>query len=227
MRYFKRREAPAVLTEPMSPDNPLPRWKHYGIQFAANRQTNKSFLFRWHEVKGIKLNQLLLGDLAGQTDSHCSYCDNFPLTKGNFSIDHFKPKSKFHELVCAWENLYYACSHCQDSKKENFDEHLLRPDAEDFDFHDYFEINEYTKRIDILPKLKQKPDSKAYQQADQTIKIFDLNNDILVFCRKKVFEEYRNRQRPDPISDQSDPLKLPEPDADVLKEFAFRFMFDF
>lgn len=225
MRYFTRRKVPIVLTELMSKHNPLPRWEHWGKQFAANRQNNKSFPFQWPEVEGTKLNHLLLDDLKGQTDKHCSYCDNFPLTKGNYSIDHFKPKKDFHVLVCAWENLYYACGHCQAPKLEKFDPLLLRPDEENFNFHDYFEVNVYTQQISILPKLTS--GSRAHQQAMQTITLLDLNNTTLVQCRKREFERYFNRPRPELVADQADPLKLPEPDAEELAEFAFRFMFDF
>lgn len=223
MRNFTRRQAPTVLTEPTSKTNALPRWEHWGNQFAANRQKEGSFPFQWPEVNGVKLNLLLQDDLKGQTDEHCSFCDNFPLTKGNFSIDHFKPKSKseFHNLVCAWENLYFACGHCQASKLEKYHDHLLRPDEPTFDFYAYFELNLQTQEINVLPKLV--PGSLAYQQAEKTINLFDLNDKNLKDCRRIEYSRYITR--PNPVLPGADPLKLPEPDSDEITNFAFRFMY--
>jgi len=35
-------------------------------------------------------------------------------------VEHFKPKSKFPDLICAYHNLYYACGGCNRHKLETW-----------------------------------------------------------------------------------------------------------
>src|SRR5437763_1920697 len=58
-------------------------------------------------------------------DHRCAYCllhEGDPLGAGfhNFHIDHFRPKSKFPELVSTYANLYYACRWCNGDKNETW-----------------------------------------------------------------------------------------------------------
>jgi 5-methylcytosine-specific restriction endonuclease McrA len=117
MRKFVRRATPAVLEENGA------RW---GEEYAAKRITDPGHQFRWPQVNNRRLNQILLPDLKTQTDDHCSYCDKFPLTRGDESIDHSRPKTdeRFYGEVCLWNNLYLACKHCQDSKLAQFSDYL-------------------------------------------------------------------------------------------------------
>ncbi len=36
----------------------------------------------------------------------------------NFVVEHFRPRSKFNELICEYSNLYYACNRCNDFKSD-------------------------------------------------------------------------------------------------------------
>ena len=144
MRAFTRLATPAVLLELVGPKS-TPRWVQFGERYAGNRakaieSKKPGFNFQWPTVNGKTINQHLLPTLRKQTVLHCSYCDGFPLGKGDESIDHFLPKMTpaYYALVCRWENLYLSCSHCQNSKGERVDSLVLRPDEPDYSFGRYF-----------------------------------------------------------------------------------------
>ena len=53
----------------------------------------------------------------------CAYCERTEEYLGGeeaFEIEHFKPKSRFPELICAYHNLYYACRGCNGHKSETW-----------------------------------------------------------------------------------------------------------
>lgn len=135
MRRFQREAAPDILRARSSEWNQ--RW--------LERQTaSPKAQFQWPKIDKTPLNHLLIGTdtdpgpLKRQTDAHCSYCDQFPVSPpGTETIDHFKPKSRFPGEAYSWENLYFACNCCQ-LRGDTWDEKLLRPDAEDFVFSRYF-----------------------------------------------------------------------------------------
>lgn len=146
MRQFSREAVPDFLKE---------RCKGWNDRWQERRSENTKAQFQWPQVDGTPLNQLLIGSdaapgpLKRQTDAHCSYCDQFPISPpGTETIDHFKPKSRFPGEAFSWENLYFACNRCQ-LRGDIWDEKLLRPDAEDFEFARYF-IWDYTNG-ELLP----------------------------------------------------------------------------
>jgi uncharacterized protein (TIGR02646 family) len=53
----------------------------------------------------------------------CAYCDRTEEYLGgieSFEVEHFKPKSKFPDLICDYKNLYYACRGCNGHKSETW-----------------------------------------------------------------------------------------------------------
>ncbi len=152
MRKFIRIDAPTILLE-IDPKTEIRRWVFYGDRYKRKRAINPGFSFQWPTVQGIAINQHILSSLRLQTNDHCSYCDSYPLKKGDNSIDHFLPKSNpdFYEFVCQWENLYYACTHCQHSKAEKVDYLTLRPDESNYTFYRYFIYNYYLHLIEVNP----------------------------------------------------------------------------
>ena len=52
-----------------------------------------------------------------------------------FHIDHFKPKSKYAHLECAYPNLVYACSHVNQAKSADDAVHYLDPCDVDYNEH--------------------------------------------------------------------------------------------
>jgi len=53
----------------------------------------------------------------------CAYCERTEEYLGGeeaFEVEHFKPKSKFPDLICAYHNLFYACGGCNRHKSETW-----------------------------------------------------------------------------------------------------------
>ncbi|WP_028524774.1 HNH endonuclease [Runella limosa] len=203
MRKFEGKEVPEVLSKTVEGK---PRWEWFGERYAQNRAQNPSFTFQWPQIEGKKLNQHLLSDLMEMTDKHCSYCDGFPLKRGDDTIDHFHPKTHpaYYQEVCKWENLYIACKHCQDSKGSQFEIVLLRPDAIDYEFYRFF-VYDYNSHI-LIPNPQASEEEKA--SAEATIRIFDLNHPSMCVSRRHAFERFRKDEEP------------------FLSDYNFRFMFD-
>lgn len=205
MRAFTRLAAPVVLLEPVGPEW-TPRWIRFGDRYTANRSRNPGFIFQWPTVNKIRLNQHLLPTLRDQTDVHCSYCDGFPLGKGDESIDHFLPKLSpaCYAFVCQWENLYLACSHCQKSKDEQVDPLVLRPDDPGYSFGRYFTYNYIDQKVDVNPMAS----TGDQQRANATHQFFDFDNAQLITKRRHAYQRYSGDAAP------------------VLDDYNFRFVFD-
>lgn len=206
MRAFTRLAAPAILTELMGKTNPIPRWVHWGKRYTSSRARKPGFEFKWPSAQKQTLNQHLLPTLREQTVDHCSYCDGYPLGKGDESIDHFLPKQTpaYYHLVCHWENLYLACAHCQASKKSEVDPLVLRPDEVSYNFSRYFVYDYIDHKIEIHPKAVQ----SDQQRAEATRTFFDVNNKQMVIKRRHAFERYTRATDP------------------FLDDYNFRFMFE-
>jgi hypothetical protein len=99
-----------------------------------------------------------------------------------------------------------ACSHCQASKKSEFNPLVLRPDGENYSFNHYFVYDYTTHQIEIKPRLNPTDEERA----SATLHFFDFNHPALVKCRERAFDWYQHKQ-----------------DEKKLDDFDFRFMFDF
>ena len=198
MRKFPRVNSPIILLENYSAAIPRPRWQVYGERYAKRRANNKSFEFTWPQYQNMPLNQLLMPLLMLQTDSHCSYCDAYPLMSADNTIDHFKPKSKYPLEVCKWENLYIACAHCQKEKGTSYEETLLRPDEQGYDFYHYFYYDFTTHEIKILWSLTE----EDAQRAEATLRVMNFNHPAMKESRRLSYEGFADR--PDfPLNDKT------------------------
>jgi len=184
MRKFIRSDSPEFLRS---------KWKIWGRNYKNNRKKNSSFSFQWPTHEGEKINTLLEPLLARLTDDHCSFCDNFPIRSREDSIDHFKPKSRpaYYELVCQWENLYYCCQNCQQSKREQHNEFLLRPDTESFSFDLYFIYSYSSHEIKPNPTLS----GNEKRKAKTTIDVFGLNDRGHIAARRISLERYEGKKK--------------------------------
>lgn len=195
MRAFVRTPTPSVLDEIVEDGTGKKRWQMYGERYAQNRaNSNHTIKFQWPDVAKKPINQHLLTDLEAMTDHHCSYCDKYPPFRGDDSIDHFKPKSwpEFYHEVCKWENLYFACKHCQDAKGNQYDEQLLRPDELGYNFSDYFVYDYSTHKLS--PNPSKSPENQ--KRAQTTIDIFDLNHTSMTISRRYAFLLFQTNQLP-------------------------------
>ena len=162
MRKFQRAPEPAFLAE---------HWERWGLEWEAGRSKTPKPAWSWREYEKTPVNQLLLKYLKPQTQAHCSFCDAFPVSPpSDDTIEHFRPKADYRTEAYRWSNLYFCCRFCQ-RKEGQFDEAVLRPDAEDYQFDRYF-LWDYT-----LGEIKVNPAATPAEQrrAEITIRYFRLN----------------------------------------------------
>ncbi len=127
----------------------------------------------------------ILEELKVQTLNHCAFCDRAmaPIGDADEEIEHFKPKSKFPKLAYEWTNLYPICPKCNKIKGNRFDELLLRPDENNYDFDKWFWYNPLTGELDV------KFENKENKRAEETVKLYGLNRKKLVERRKYQYNK--------------------------------------
>ena len=158
MRKFLRNEEPDFLKS---------NWE----EWEERRKVSRAASFHWHQISGRSVNEILLPILKHQTQDHCSFCDNFPVSPPSIeTIEHFRPKSKFPRDAYRWENLFFCCMYCQ-QKGDGFDELMLRPDAEEYFLNRYFRFDYTLGTIEPNPRAS----SKDQERARLTIKFYRLN----------------------------------------------------
>jgi uncharacterized protein (TIGR02646 family) len=164
-----------------------------------------------------KAYEKLVDILLTITKQHCAFCDNSPLGNRNIkpTIEHFRPKSraKYPELAYKWDNLFPSCSYCQE-KNDDFDEKLLKPDIEGYDFNNYFVFDD--KEWEIKPTTRQDISDTDKKRAEITIEMYNLNGkeddkgnllkDVRIE-RQRIMNLYLTTKDP------------------IIDDFAFRFMF--
>ena len=74
------------------------------------------------QVSPKKKYQKYRNDLERDFNHRCGYCDDSDQFTDPrlFHIDHFAPKSTFPKLKTVYENLVYACCHCNESKSNHW-----------------------------------------------------------------------------------------------------------
>lgn len=81
----------------------------------------------------------------------CAYCLLMEVLAGgvdNFELDHFRPKSRFPELLNDFYNIYYACHPCNHTKRDIWPSAELEARGISFvdlckdDFAAHFRVNE-------------------------------------------------------------------------------------
>jgi uncharacterized protein (TIGR02646 family) len=167
-----------------------------GRDYAARRRENPRFRFQWRR----SLLEVVREALAVMTAWHCSYCDGHPLrTTGVEAVDHFRPKSHpdFHDLVCTWENLFLTCTACNQAKREQWDDALLRPDDPEFRFGHYFEYRFDSGKLEPASAAS----AAEQQRAIRTIEIFDLNRADACASRQRVVRWMRSADAADEPDD--------------------------
>lgn len=149
------------------------KWEEWGLRWEENLQKEKPSAWNWRQVDNVMVNVRLLPLLKAQAGAHCSFCDAFPVSPpSKETIEHFRPKSKFPRLAWQWENLFFCCNFCQDSKLDAWEDGLIAPDEPEYAFGDYFYPDTTNGKIEIRPDIS--PEKQA--RAEQTRRLYDLNN---------------------------------------------------
>ncbi len=179
-------------------------YKKWGKRYKAKRKNPvKSNEFIWAIHEGQKVNVLLLPFLRIETNSHCSFCDGFPLETTGETIEHFRPKASFHLLSYVWINLFYCCKYCNENKRENPERHLLKPDNINYNFEKYFLFDYDSGKIEVNPALSVVEKSRA----ENTIIIYGLNKYNRPYRRKFYLKLFQQMQNPE------------------IEDFPYRFIF--
>lgn len=172
------------LTRIEAPQWLLDNWKSWGREWkqACDESDNKA-KFSWH---GKDRYSQLCDKLKQQTLNHCSFCDSFRIG-GDIkpTIEHFRPKKRYHRLAYYWPNLFICCHYCQE-KGSRFDKALLKPDADDYDFDYYFDID--WENGELLPNIERSEQEQA--RAEFTIKLYKLNENEKPEARKRALKNF-------------------------------------
>lgn len=108
----------------------------------------------------------------------CVYCRQPDTAAPNvvFGVDHYRPKglSQFSHLVCAYENLFYACNQCNSRKGDDWpvDEkagpYVVNPC--DFSMASHLRFIKATGRMDPIGKHGEHTETLLELNADQLVK---------------------------------------------------------
>jgi uncharacterized protein (TIGR02646 family) len=130
--------------------------------------------------------------LKALTQNHCSFCDAFPVSPpGVDTIEHFRPKAEYPSDAFRWSNLYFCCPHCQ-QKEGAFDETILSPDADDYEFDKYFRWDHTLGTLEI----NETAEIGDRARAERTRCYFRLNVDHPTW--RKIWLIRRAKHRDDP-----------------------------
>jgi uncharacterized protein (TIGR02646 family) len=148
----------------------------------------------WDDVSSDDKQQIRLG-LEQLQDVRCAYCEGIIFSDGH--VEHFRRKNPNHfpHLTFAWSNLFLSCGshdHCghykdRPSTAPYNPADLVKPDEhepdDDFYFHSSGEIRHRTGI-----------GTKNQVRASETIRVFNLNCDVLVAARRRALRLYDKKQ---------------------------------
>jgi uncharacterized protein (TIGR02646 family) len=178
-------------TRPPEPEVFAENAEKWNAQWAELRRKQPGAQFKWYKLGKRPAREWALPPLREMNQSHCSFCDTFPIAdRAIESIEHFKPKSReeFYGEAYTWTNLYFCCNFCQMFKAEQWDENLLRPDDPDYEFLRYFEFD-YTTGA-IRPSLTASPERQ--KRADITIQLYGLDRPEKQRERRRELGKFRS-----------------------------------
>jgi len=152
------------------------------------KKTLRAMLVQMQGIPGVTT------DDAREYGVRCAYCEMQIPHAGH--IEHFRRKNQHHhpELTFDWSNLFLACgsqSHCGHYKDRKnapvYDpDELIKPDEHDPEHYLYFHSSGEVRPHHRL----QAADAR---RAEETIRVFGLNDACLVGAREKVLRVYRGK----------------------------------
>ncbi|MGL6075716.1 MAG: retron system putative HNH endonuclease [Fimbriiglobus sp.] len=125
-------------SRPELPENLQMLMERWQAQYTAARAANHAYQFIWY-ANGLTAREHLLPILRDLNQSHCSFCDAFPVEGiSNAPIEHFRPKSEYPGEAYDWDNLYFICDCCNTNKREKWFPEVIRPDDPEYEFLRFF-----------------------------------------------------------------------------------------
>ncbi|MBA4252155.1 MAG: HNH endonuclease [Legionella sp.] len=143
------------------------RWKR--VPKNSSYQPASGVYSDWKELLSIEAEHL------------CVYCSIHESSMGgvrNFHVEHFRPKSKFENLVNIFSNLFYACPICNVFKSndwphepdgDNYLRVICYPDPSIVNYADIFEVNLNTGLIEGKYTSAKYIQNKLYLNRPQLI----------------------------------------------------------
>ena len=186
MRKFIRLEEPDFLAA---------HWENWGREWDRRHRENPGAAFHWHQIDHMPVNQKLLPLLKKQTQDHCSFCDNFPVSPPSIdTIEHFRPKAHYPLDAYRWGNLYFCCNYCQ-QKSDDFDDAALQPDAAEYEFDRYFRWDYTLGTIEVNEQASAEDQGRVLA----TIKLYRLNEGHPSLRKRELRK--RAQGQADPLDD--------------------------
>ncbi len=164
-------------------------YRKKGRRWQTRYASNPNAQFSWGTFRSQKMSLLIINALSPMTNNHCSFCDKNNVIKGGDrpTIEHYKPKTRWPLLSFVWNNLFLCCYQCQEYKNNEFHNELIKPDRISFDFDHYFIIDFATGNLFPNPAYPQN-----IPAAQETIRIYGLNEDARPILRKKEVDAFNN-----------------------------------
>jgi uncharacterized protein (TIGR02646 family) len=183
VRKFERGPEPEFLKA---------KWEAWGLEWEQRRLAVGGAKFYWRQYEGEPVNQKLMPALKAQTQDHCSFCDNFPVSPPSIdTIEHFLPKAHFPRQAFEWKNLYFCCMHCQ-QKGDEFSETALRPDVVEYAFDRYFrwDFTRGTLEVNEAASIEDQ------EKARVTIALYRLNEGHPSLRRRELRRRVQGAEEP-------------------------------
>lgn len=87
----------------------------------------KDFPLVWRKQKYVKKT------LRKMSQGHCAYCQTYNAGGAWGDVEHYRPKSLFPTLAYEWDNYFYSCTICNNTKSDKWPAagSYVRPDTGD------------------------------------------------------------------------------------------------
>ena len=150
-----------------------PRWIEYYRNGFGDRPTDS----RWRDF---------IDDLNQAFGGVCGYCEEYD----EGEVDHFRPKSRFPDLVYEWSNWIFACHNCNQAKGDKWPaDGYVDPctESESSRPENYFTFNMRNGAIVPLRDL----DTGTFENAQRMItdlKLNDMHHIVGRLARLKILE---------------------------------------
>jgi len=142
----------------------------------------------WDDLTALDKQEIRTSLQQMQSD-RCAYCEGEALHKGH--IEHFRRRHCFPDLTFDWDNLFLSCdsrAHCGHYKDRpkaapyNPND-LIKPDVDAPDTFLYFHSSG-----EVL--VRRGASAEEIHRAEETIRVFNLNDGQLKAQRRKVLKIY-------------------------------------
>jgi uncharacterized protein (TIGR02646 family) len=186
--------------------NKIPSLQIYEDQLLNYCRECKDGKRKWESKSNLYLT--LRNELKNLTESHCSFCDGYPLkVTSKETIEHFFPKKEYPELTYSWNNLFYCCDQCQSyANGDMFSETIIRPD-QDYDFERLFYFDPLDGEIKIIECIETQS-MTMFDKAKKILERYGINkNKERLQARQTMFFDAINLLKSNSLGDSSRPYR--------------------